>query len=59
LINAIIPSVIDTGMNRKAMPDENFQAWPKPSEIAESIAFLASPHNQLTSGSLVPVYGKS
>ena len=26
-------------------------------QVAESIRFLVSPHNQLTSGSLVPVYG--
>jgi NAD(P)-dependent dehydrogenase (short-subunit alcohol dehydrogenase family) len=33
--------------------------WPKPAEIAEAIAFLASPENTLTSGALVPVYGRS
>ena len=30
-----------------------------PKQIAESIRFLVSPHNRLTSGSLVPVYGNA
>ncbi len=58
-VNAIVPSIIDTDANRAAMPDADHSAWPKPEEIAESIAFLASPQNVVTRGALVPVYGKS
>jgi len=58
-VNAIVPSIIDTGANRAAMPDADHSAWPKPEEIAETIAFLASPQNAVTRGALVPVYGKS
>jgi NAD(P)-dependent dehydrogenase (short-subunit alcohol dehydrogenase family) len=58
-VNAIVPSIIDTAANRAAMPDADHAAWPKPEEIAESIAFLASPQNAVTRGALVPVYGKS
>ncbi len=58
-VNAIVPSIIDTPANRAAMPDANYDAWPKPDEIAETIAFLASPENAVTRGALVPVYGKS
>lgn len=58
-VNAIVPSIIDTHANRAAMPDADFSKWPKPSELAESIAFLASPSNALTSGALVPVFGRS
>ena len=57
LVNAIVPSIIDTQVNRTSMPDADFDAWPKATQVAESIRFLVSPHNQLTSGSLVPVYG--
>lgn len=57
LVNAIVPSIIDTPLNRNAMPDADFDRWPKPEEIAENIRFLISPQNHLTSGSLVPVYG--
>jgi NAD(P)-dependent dehydrogenase (short-subunit alcohol dehydrogenase family) len=58
-VNAIIPSIIDTDANRAAMPDADHSAWPKPEEIAETVAFLASPQNAVTRGALVPVYGKS
>ncbi len=57
--NAVVPSIIDTAANRLAMPDADFERWPKPSEIAETVAYLASPRNALTSGALVPVYGRS
>ena len=58
-VNAIVPSIIDTAANRAAMPDADHGAWPKPDEIAETVAFLASPQNAVTRGALVPVYGKS
>jgi NAD(P)-dependent dehydrogenase (short-subunit alcohol dehydrogenase family) len=41
------------------MPDADHDAWPTPEQIAETIAFLASPQNSVTRGALVPVYGKS
>ena len=59
LVNAVLPSVIDTPANRAAMPAADHAAWPKPADIAETIAFLASPQNALTSGALVPVYGRA
>lgn len=58
-VNAIVPSIIDTPDNRAAMPDASFEAWPKPAEIAETVAFLSSPQNAVTRGALVPVYGRS
>lgn len=58
-VNAIVPSIIDTKTNRAAMPDADHSAWPKPEQIAETAAFLASPQNSVTRGALVPVYGKS
>jgi NAD(P)-dependent dehydrogenase (short-subunit alcohol dehydrogenase family) len=59
LVNAVLPSIIDTPANRAAMPSADHAAWPKPAEIAETIGFLASPGNTLTSGALVPVYGRA
>ena len=41
------------------MPDADFDRWPKPAEVAETISFLASPDNRLTSGALVPVFGRA
>jgi NAD(P)-dependent dehydrogenase (short-subunit alcohol dehydrogenase family) len=59
LVNAVLPSIIDTEPNRKAMPSADFSTWPKPAEIAEAIAVLVSPRNALTSGALIPVYGRA
>jgi NAD(P)-dependent dehydrogenase (short-subunit alcohol dehydrogenase family) len=58
-VNAIVPSIIDTPANRAAMPDADHSAWPTPKQIAETIAFLASPQNAVTRGALVPVYGNT
>ncbi len=57
LVNAILPSIIDTPANRAAMPAADVSKWPKPEELARAILWLASPENRLTSGTLVPVYG--
>ena len=59
LVNAVAPSIIDTPANRAAMPKAKHEAWPKPQEIAATIAFLASPSNRVTSGAIVPVYGRA
>lgn len=59
LVNAVLPSIIDTPANRAAMPKADHSAWPKAEEIARAILWLASPENTLTSGALVPVYGRS
>jgi NAD(P)-dependent dehydrogenase (short-subunit alcohol dehydrogenase family) len=59
LVNAVVPSIIDTPANRAGMPQADHAAWPKPEEIAATIAFLASPDNQVTTGGAVPVYGRS
>jgi NAD(P)-dependent dehydrogenase (short-subunit alcohol dehydrogenase family) len=59
LVNAVLPSIIDTPANRSAMPNAKFERWPQPSDIARTILWLASPENRLTSGALVPVYGRA
>jgi NAD(P)-dependent dehydrogenase (short-subunit alcohol dehydrogenase family) len=57
--NSIMPSIIDTGANRKAMPKADFAKWPKPEEIARVILFLCSDAAKLIQGAAVPVYGDS
>ena len=59
LVNAVVPSIMDTPANRAAMPKADFSTWPKVEEVAQAILFLASGENALTSGALVPVYGKA
>lgn len=55
-VNAVAPSILDTPANRAAMPDAPHHLWVAPAAIAELIAFLASPDNQVTRGAVVPVY---
>ena len=59
LANAVVPSIIDTPANRAAMPKADHAAWPKPEQIAATIAFLASADNEVTTGALVPVPGRT
>ena len=59
LVNAVLPSIIDTPANRAAMPNAPTERWPKPEELARAILWLASPENRLTSGALLPLYGKA
>jgi NAD(P)-dependent dehydrogenase (short-subunit alcohol dehydrogenase family) len=57
--NSIMPSIIDTAANRKAMPKADFAKWPKPEEIARVILFLCTDRANLVQGAAVPVYGDS
>ena len=59
LVNAVAPSILDTRVNREAMPKADHALWPKVEEVAATILFLASPDNKVTRGAIVPVYGKS
>lgn len=57
-VNSIMPSIIDTEANRRAMPDADFAKWPKPEEIARVILFLASDEARVIHGAAIPVYGR-
>ncbi|MGH7917816.1 MAG: SDR family oxidoreductase [Candidatus Binataceae bacterium] len=59
LVNAIAPSTIDTEANRKAMPKAKHENWVKPEDIARTLAYLCSEDNRVTSGAVVPVYGRA
>jgi NAD(P)-dependent dehydrogenase (short-subunit alcohol dehydrogenase family) len=58
-VNSVLPSIIDTEPNRKAMPNVDFAKWPKPQEIARVILFLCSDDARVIHGAAVPVYGDS
>ena len=57
--NAVMPSVIDTPMNREMMPDADHDEWVDPAEIADMIRVLCSDAAGVTSGAAVPVYGEA
>src|SRR5712664_963626 len=58
-VNTILPSIIDTEANRKAMPAADFSKWPKPEDIARVILFLCSDDARVIHGAAIPVYGDS
>jgi NAD(P)-dependent dehydrogenase (short-subunit alcohol dehydrogenase family) len=53
--NSILPSIIDTEANRKAMPNADYSKWPKPQEIARVIVFLCSDDAKLIHGASIKV----
>ena len=57
-VNTILPSIIDTPANRAAMPNSDYDRWPKAEEIARVLLFLASDDSKLISGAAIPVYGQ-
>ncbi|MDD9969146.1 MAG: SDR family NAD(P)-dependent oxidoreductase [Myxococcales bacterium] len=57
LVNAVVPSIMDTPANRKAMPEADHASWPSVDQVAQAVGFLAGTDNALTTGALLPVYG--
>jgi NAD(P)-dependent dehydrogenase (short-subunit alcohol dehydrogenase family) len=57
-VNAVLPSILDTAVNRADMPDADFSTWVKPEELAAVILFLASEQASAVTGALVPVTGR-
>lgn len=58
-VNAVLPSVIDTPANRKAMPSADHSRWVRPESIAAVICWLAGDEAADVSGALIPVYGRA
>jgi len=57
--NSILPSIIDTEANRKAMPKSDVAKWPKPEDIARVVLFLCSDDAKVVQGAAISVYGDS
>ena len=58
-VNSILPSIIDTPINRQAMPGADFASWPNPQDIAQVILFLCSDAAKTIHGAAIPVYGNN
>jgi len=59
IVNAIAPSTIDTEANRASMPKAKHETWVKPEDIARTVGYLCSENCRVTSGAVVPVYGRA
>lgn len=58
-VNCVLPSIIDTPENRKAMPQADPAKWVAPQQLAAVIAFLASDDAGAIHGACIPVTGLS
>ncbi len=54
-VNCVVPSIIDTPANRAAIPNANFDAWPKVADVARSYLYLALPESGLVNGASLHV----
>lgn len=57
--NVVLPSIIDTPPNRKAMPQADFSKWVEPESIAKTLVWLASKAAGDVSGAVIPIYGRA
>lgn len=58
-VNCVLPTIIDTPENRSAMPKADPRRWVAAEDLANVIAFLASPAAKAIHGAAVPVTGLS
>ena len=56
-VNCIMPSIINTEANRKAVPTANFGKWAKPEDLANIVLFLCSEEANVITGAAIPTYG--
>jgi len=56
-VNCIMPSILDTEANRKAMPTADFSKWVKPEDLANVVLFLCSEDARVITGAAIPTYG--
>jgi NAD(P)-dependent dehydrogenase (short-subunit alcohol dehydrogenase family) len=49
-VNAVLPTIIDTPVNRASMPDADTSAWVTPAAAAKAIAFLLSDEASAVTG---------
>jgi NAD(P)-dependent dehydrogenase (short-subunit alcohol dehydrogenase family) len=55
----IVPSTIDTAVNRQSMPDADFHKWVPAESIADTIAYLLTDSGGMLRESIIKVYNKA
>lgn len=57
--SVVVPSTIDTAINRKSMPDANPEKWVKPGQIAEVLEFICSEKGSVLREPVYKVYNNA
>ena len=57
--HVVVPSIIDTPVNRAAMPTADFSKWVRAEDIADTIAYLCSQSGSPVRDAVVKLYGQS
>lgn len=57
--SVVVPSTIDTGQNRKSMPDADFSSWVQPAAIAEAIYFYCSDAAKALREPVIKIYNNA
>lgn len=58
-VSVVVPSTLDTPLNRKTMPDANPDNWVKPAEIAETLEFLVSDKSKALKETVLKIYNNA
>ena len=57
--SVVVPSTIDTALNRKSMPDANPDNWVKPEQLADVLEFICSSKGEPLREPVYKVYNNS
>lgn len=57
--SVVVPSTIDTALNRKSMPDANSGNWVKPEQLADVLEFICSDKGSPVREAVYKVYNNS
>jgi len=57
-VNCVMPSILDTEANRRAMPDADFGRWVTLEALADVLVFLCSDQARAITGAAIPVSGR-
>lgn len=57
-VNCVLPSILDTQDNRRAMPDADFGRWVTTEALSDVMLFLASPSARAINGVALAVTGR-
>jgi NAD(P)-dependent dehydrogenase (short-subunit alcohol dehydrogenase family) len=58
-VSVVVPSTLDTPVNRTSMPEANPDNWVKPTEIAETLEFLVSDKSNSLRETVLKIYNNA